>query len=95
MGLRKEKAELQEKIDELAKGVEDLRRDIQHPAKENQDSFKYFVSYSQPKGFGCCVLYRTKEITSIDDIVSIIKFMEEKLSIKGISILYWRKFEGD
>ena len=98
MGLRKDKAELQKEIDILAKGVADLRKDIialQYPTKKDEDYFNYFVSYAYSGGFGCCDISMTREITSKENIQNITKALEEKLNMKQVTILYWRKFEND
>ena len=49
--------------------------------------YKYFVSYSHQKGFGCCEIALSRKIKTWKSIQEINELLEKNQNLKGVVIL--------
>lgn len=49
--------------------------------------YKYFISWSYPKGNGCSMIERDEEITSFEDIQEIINDIERENKVNQVVII--------
>ncbi len=53
----------------------------------------YFVSFMHGDGYGNAVVYLKKEVSSLEDIVDIQKFIEQDTGAENVTIMYYTKMK--